>query len=110
MKQLIRRVKDLIDDNQVTQKKLAETFGITESTMSTYMTGKYRIPAWFVKEFAAYFHVTTDYLYGLTDDPSQPFPVSAAERRLLEDFRVLTRDQKELVMKSAALMREQNRR
>ncbi len=60
--------------------------------------------------FAQYYHVTTDYIFGLTDDPQPPYPVSAGERELLEGFRTLTRDQKELIVKNISLMREQNRR
>ena len=39
------RIRDLIEDRDTTQKKVAKALGITESTMSGYMTGKVRLPA-----------------------------------------------------------------
>ena len=63
------RIRDLIEDRDTTQKKVAKALGITESTMSGYMTGKVRLPAWLVQMCAEYFQVSSDYLYGLTDDP-----------------------------------------
>ena len=61
-------------------------------------------------QIAEYFSVTTDYLLGRTGDPSMPFPVSAGERAMLADFRLLDRDQKELIVQNIRLMRSQNER
>ena len=105
---LQRRIKDLIEDRDITQKQLAKELGITESTMSGYLTGKARIPAWLVEQCAQYFRVTTDYLYGLTDETRQTLALSPAEEKLILDFRTLSRDQKELLVRNAAIMREQN--
>lgn len=106
--ELRRRIKDLIDDNDTTQKRLAERFHVSESTMSTYMTGKYRMPAWCVKEFAEYFHVSTDYLYGLTDLPQPPMALSEGEQDMIRRFRTLSREQRELIVKNIAIMQKQN--
>ena len=81
------RIRDLIEDRDTTQKKVAKAVGITESTMSGYMTGKVRLPAWLVQMCAEYFQVSTDYLYGLTDDPQRPLDLSPAERDLVLNFR-----------------------
>lgn len=102
------RIRDLIEDRDTTQKKVAKAVGITESTMSGYMTGKVRLPAWLVKMCAEYFQVSTDYLYGLTDDPQRPLDLSPAERDLVLNFRTLTRDQRELIVRNVAIMKEQN--
>ena len=106
--ELQKRIKDLIEERDTTQKLLAKEFDITESTMSGYLTGKVRMPAWLVLSFAQYFQVSTDYLYGLTDTPQRPMDLSPAERDLVLSFRTLTRDQRELIVRSVAIMREQN--
>ena len=106
----LKRIKDLVEDTDTKQKTLAAEFGITESTMSGYMRGKVRLPAWLVQRSAEHFHVTTDYLYGLTDDPQPPMSLSAEERALVAGFRSLSRDQRELVAQSIRLMQEQNQR
>lgn len=102
------RIRDLIEDRDTTQKRVAKALGITESTMSGYMTGKVRLPAWLVKMCAEYFQVSTDYLYGLTDDPQQSMELSPTERELVLNFRTLTRDQRELIVRNVAIMKEQN--
>lgn len=102
------RIRDLIEDRDMTQRKIAKVVGITESTMSGYLTGKVRLPAWLVQACAEYFQVSTDYLYGLTNDPQQKIDLSPTERDLVLSFRTLTRDQRELIVRSVAIMREQN--
>ena len=102
------RIRDLIEDRDTTQKRVAKALGITESTMSGYMTGKVRLPAWLVQMCAEYFQVSTDYLYGLTDDPQQSMELSPTERELVLNFRTLTRDQRELIVRNVAIMKEQN--
>ena len=51
------RIRDLIEDRDMTQRKIAKVLGITESTMSGYLTGKVRLPAWLVQACAEYFQV-----------------------------------------------------
>ena len=102
------RIRDLIEDRDMTQRKIAKVLGITESAMSGYLTGKVWLPAWLVQACAEYFQVSTDYLYGLTNDPQQKIDLSPAERDLVFSFRTLTRDQRELIVRSVAIMREQN--
>lgn len=63
-----------------------------------------------IAKIAQYFSVTTDYLLGLTDDSALPYPVSAAERELLDQFRTLSKEQKELIAQNIDLMRRQNQR
>ena len=78
--------------------------------MSNYLNGNRSIPYDVLVRFAQYFHVTTDYLLGLTDTPEPPFPVSAAERELLSLFRTLSKEQKELIAQNIDLMVKQNQR
>ena len=99
MMELRKRIKDLIEDRDTTQKKLAARFGVTEATMSGYLTGKYRIPAWLVLETARYFQVSTDYLYGLAKEPDPPLDLAEDERRLVLGYRALSRDQRELALR-----------
>ncbi len=104
------RIKTLIEDSDTRQKTLAAALNINQSTFSNYVTGRTATPPEIIAEIAQYFHVTTDYLLGLTDDPAPAYPVSAGERELLDRFRSLTRDQKELIAQNVELMRKQNQR
>lgn len=63
------RVTEQLDQRGLTQYWLANQIGITETTMSRYLTGK-RVPkANVILATAKALKVTTDYLIGLSDDP-----------------------------------------
>ena len=102
------RIKDFLGDRDLKQKALAKELHISESTLSNYITERTDMPSEILVKVAAYLSVTTDYLLGLTDDPNPPYPVSAGERELLDRFRGLSREQKELIVQSIDLMRRQN--
>ena len=104
------KIKDLIDDRDIKQKALAKYLNMSESTLSNYVTGRNEIPLAVLVQIADYFHVTTDYLLGRTEEQAEPFPVSQGERAMLTDFRALSREQKELIVQNLRLMRSQNER
>ncbi len=104
------RMKEWITDHNIRQKALAKEFHVTESMMSHYMTGLNEVTVDVLVKFAVREGLTVDYLVGLTDDPKPPYPVSAKERQLLEAYRTLEKDQRELIVKNIAIMQEQNRR
>ncbi len=104
------RAKTLITDSDITQKKLAKRFGVTEAMLSNYLSEKNEMPIRVVSQLAEYFHVTADYLLGLTDDPGPGIQLSEGEQALVEGYRSLTREQRELIFQNIRLMREQNRR
>ncbi|MDD5938785.1 MAG: helix-turn-helix transcriptional regulator, partial [Clostridiales bacterium] len=91
-------------------KALALQFGVSEHSMGNYLNGKRSIPYDILVKFARHYNVTTDYLLGLTDSPAIPCPLSDEERKLIEQFRTLSREQKELILQSIALMCRQNER
>ena len=104
------KIKELIDDRNIKQKVLAKYLNISESALSNYVTGRNEIPQAVLVQIADYFHVTTDYLLGRTEEQAGIFPVSQGERAMLADFRALSRNQKELIVQNLRLMRSQNER
>lgn len=104
------RAKTLLTDSDVKQKTLAAAIGVTAGQMSNYLTEKNEMPLHVITGIARYFHVSADYLLGLTDDPTPAFSLSASERSLVEQFRTLGRDQKEVVLAAIAVMQKQNQR
>ena len=64
------RIKDLLLERKITQAQLAETIGISESTLNRYLSGQTeKIPVDHIVAIARYFKVSTDFLLGLTDVP-----------------------------------------
>ena len=98
------RIKEWITDHDIKQKALAKEFHITESMMSHYMTGRNEITV----DLLVKYGLSTDYLVGLSDSPRPSPALSPTEEKLVLDFRTLTRDQRELIVRNVAIMKEQN--
>lgn len=63
------RLKDIREDNDITQKTLSEYLNIRQNTYSQYETGQRQIPIDTLIRLAVYFDTSTDYILGLTDTP-----------------------------------------
>lgn len=70
------RLRELREDNDITQKMLAEYLHIRQNTYSQYETGVRQLPIDMLIRLAAYFRTSTDYLLGLTN-VKQPYPPAA---------------------------------
>ena len=65
----LRRLRDLRQDHDLTQKEIAGLLDIYQRVYSTYETGKREIPLRHFVALAKYYHTSTDYLLVLTDIP-----------------------------------------
>ena len=63
------RLRDLRQDADKTQREIAAILGIDQRVYSNYETGKREIPVHLLLKLAEYYHTSTDYILGLTDDP-----------------------------------------
>lgn len=68
-----RRLKDLREDNDLTQKEVAAVLGIDQRVYSNYETGKREIPTRFVIVLAGFYNTSTDYILGVSDNPNVNF-------------------------------------
>lgn len=64
---LYRRIRDLREDNDLTQKQLAEILHCSQQVYSNYELGQRDIPTAVLIALAKYYNVTTDYILGLCD-------------------------------------------
>lgn len=64
-----RRIRDLREDHDLTQRQVAEYLGMTQPQYFRYEQGYRDIPTDILLALAEYYHVSTDYLLGRTDDP-----------------------------------------
>ena len=67
------RVKELRDNNQKTQKEIADFLNIKQNTYSQYETGQRKIPLETLIKLASYYNVSVDYILGLTE-VEEPYP------------------------------------
>ncbi len=63
------RLKDLREDNDCTQKEIAELLFITQQQYSLYEKGYREIPVSMLSKLAEYYKTSVDYILGLTDNP-----------------------------------------
>ena len=65
----IKRLIMLMEEAHVSQVKLAEVIGITNVSISRYLSGNRNPRVEIVVKLAKYFHVTSDFLLGLSNTP-----------------------------------------
>lgn len=64
---MYRRIRDLREDRDLTQKQVAQILGMSQTGYSKYETGENDIPTAVLIKLADYYNTTTDYLLGRTD-------------------------------------------
>ena len=69
----LRRIYDLREDNDLTQKAIAEYLGIQPNVYRRYEQGLRDFPLHIIVKLADFYKVSTDYLLERTDI-SEPYP------------------------------------
>ena len=62
------RLKNLREDNDITQTQIANYLHITQNTYSQYENGQRQIPIELLIKLAIYYKTSVDYIVGLTDE------------------------------------------
>ena len=62
-------IRSLREDKDITQKQIAEFLHCSQQVYSNYELGQRDIPTDVLIKLANYYHVSTDYLLGLTNNP-----------------------------------------
>lgn len=86
----------------LTQKELAEELNISSGTIGMWETHK-RLPSlYMLTKISKYFNVTTDYLLSMeSNNNSSQFHLTATEEKLINTYRQLSDDEKQIVMGKA---------
>lgn len=64
---MFQRIRDLREDNDLTQNQIATLLNISQSTYSRYENGELEIPIQTLIKLANYYNTSIDYLVNLTD-------------------------------------------
>ena len=65
---MYKRIRDLREDNDLTQRQLAEYLHIRQNTYSQYENGQRQIPIDALIAIAKFYNTSTDYILGLTSE------------------------------------------
>ena len=63
------RIKDMREDNDLTQKQISQMLLCDQSLYSKYERGEREIPLKIIVALADFYMVSVDYLIGRTDNP-----------------------------------------
>lgn len=67
---IFKRIKDLREDNDLTQQAMADMLNISRSSYSAYENGTNAWPIEVLIAIAKYYNVSIDYLVELTEHPT----------------------------------------
>ena len=67
MKSYVERIRELREDNDITQQEIARYLGTTQQVYSRYENGENEMPVRHIIALSRLYKVTTDYILGLTD-------------------------------------------
>ena len=63
-----KRIRDLREDHDKTQKQIADILKTTQSYYSQYETGAFPLPIEHLITLCKYYNVSADYILGLKDE------------------------------------------
>lgn len=108
------RIKPLFDKTGLMNKDLETEIGIPEKKISDWNAGRLKSYDKYIPQIASYFHVSTDYLLGNTDDPSQAgqkeSPPKDGEPKYPEWYKELTPEEIEQVRNYAYFLISERRK
>ncbi|KJS67140.1 MAG: hypothetical protein JL50_08915 [Peptococcaceae bacterium BICA1-7] len=104
---LAKRLKELRESKNLSQRQLAKLLNVAPSTLAMYEVDKREPDFDTLKKIANFFSVTTDYLLGITDTPSRsttPKTQSVEEQimAILGMYNDLTQEEKKILAEDMA--------
>lgn len=72
---MYKRLRDLREDHDLSQKKLSARIGMSQTGYSKYETGENDIPTDILIKLSRLYDVSIDYLLGETNDPARHAPL-----------------------------------
>ena len=64
-----RRIRDLREDKDLTQKQLSKALNCSQQVYSNYELGQRDIPTDILIKLSAFYKVSVDYILGISDNP-----------------------------------------
>ncbi|MGN0522758.1 MAG: helix-turn-helix domain-containing protein [Eubacterium sp.] len=66
---MYKRIRDLREDNDLTQKQISKLLNCSQQVYSNYELGQRDIPTAILIALSKYYNVSVDYILGLTENP-----------------------------------------
>jgi transcriptional regulator with XRE-family HTH domain len=91
---IVDRIFDLLKQRNIKQKELSAETGITEGNISDWKKGRSHPTSEAIIKIAKYFDVSTDYLFGLTDNPAPLGNAVTREEKLQRNIALMSPEQR----------------
>lgn len=99
-------LRELLENNDISQKQLASDLNIATTTIGNYVRGVREPDFEILKLIASYFNVSTDYML----DFQSAVTKSHNEDELLRIYRALPNDKKELLLEQSKVLMRFNKK
>ena len=66
---IFKRIRDLREDRDITQKRMAEALNCSQQVYSNYELGQRDIPTDILIKLSRFYNVSVDYILGISNDP-----------------------------------------
>ena len=68
---MYRRIRELREDADLTQAQMAQILNCSQQVYSNYELGQRDVPTGILIRLSQLYHVSVDYILGLTDNPKR---------------------------------------
>lgn len=86
MDDFIKRLQQLLEKKDISQRELAKRVGVSEVTISRYMSGERNPRIEIVRKMADVLSVTTDYLLGNSNETQTKESAETAREKKMKEF------------------------
>lgn len=102
------KILEVLTWSGISQAELARRTKIAPTTINGYVLGKRKVPFKSLEKIAAALNVSIFIFLNGEPLPANYTELTSAERQMLGDFRMLTRNQQEFILQNIALLKKQN--
>ena len=67
---IYKRIRDLREDRDITQKQMAKVLNCSQQVYSNYELGQRDIPTDILIKLSMFYKVSVDYILGISDNPN----------------------------------------
>lgn len=104
----VERIISLLSERKITAARMTSDLELSNSAVTEWKKGKAKPTSEAIIKIAKYFNVSTDFIYGLTDDPTPAQELAAARVAGGRDYSDLTPEQIEKIKSYEAFLRSQS--
>ena len=88
MESTAKRIREIMNDQHISQKRLADQLQVSSSALNNYLHGRRWLSLNLIREVCRCLNTSSDYLFGLSDQ-KHPSHLPDDELALLEIYRTL---------------------